>query len=76
MTYVALILLIVSCISIGVLLDILYNLLYDDSRDIKIKMIVDKNNNVYYLKQYFYRNKLIKTETIAKISSQNEISIY
>ncbi len=77
MVYIALILLIITCILIGILLEYLCNYFFNKNYDIKMKIVVDKKNNIYFLKQYFEKNKLIKIQRIAKISNdQSEIQIY
>lgn len=43
----------------------------------KLQIKIDEKNNVYFIKQYFSNRKLIKTETVARISSdRNEFQVY
>lgn len=43
----------------------------------KLQIKIDEKNNVYFIKQYFLNRKLIKTETVARISSdRNEFQVY
>ena len=43
----------------------------------KLNIKIDEKNNVYFLKQYFSNKKIIKTETVARISSnRNEFQVY
>ena len=45
--------------------------------DIKLKIKVDNKNNIYFLKQYFIRGFVFKTETVARYSvEKNEFQVY
>lgn len=68
-----LIIIIVSSVFIGYLA----SKLLEPIKYTKLNIKIDEKNNVYFLKQYFSNKKIIKTETVARISSdRNEFQVY